>query len=169
MDSEEKVVVPQNEQDQELELNLDSGEDIEAIKTQLAEANKKLEQFNNVVARAKAAEAKLKTQTEAPQINNNSLSEESVDVKILESQGTTEEAITYLKKLAKVNGTSVLAAQQDEIYKTWKSNKDAEVKAQKAQLGASRGSGQGKVEKSTTTPHLSDEEHKELWLKSQGR
>ena len=135
------------------------------------EAQKKLEQFPNVVARAKKAEEELKKfkSSEATHITNDSLTEESVDVKILESQGVEAEAIAYLKKLAKVNGTPILAAQQDEIYKTWKSHKEAEMKAEKARLGASKGSGGSRTEKSTTTAGLTEAEHKELWLKSQGR
>lgn len=166
MEKEEEVVDATISTEEEIDT-----EDVEALKTQLAEA---LEAKRQLTARAKHVEAenktlKSKTVDTTQTINNSSLTEESVDVKILESQGMDEETIAYLKKLSKVNGTSILAAQSDDLFKSWKSNKEEQAKAEKARVGASRGSGSAKVEKAFTSAGLSDEDHKALWLKSQGR
>lgn len=176
-DKDTDVVVINTNDEPEIDLELDGTEDAEALKVKLEEATKKLEQFPNIIARAKKAEAELKELKGAPapkadatqNTNNNSLTEESVDVKILVSQGVDQESIEMLKKLAKVNGTSVLAAKEDPIYATYLVNKEAQSKSEKARLGASKGSGGGRVEKSSTTPNLSEADHKEIWRKSQGR
>lgn len=122
-------------------------------------------QFNQVLARAKRAEDEAKRLKNSPvNINKtNSLSPEEVDVKILQSQGYTEELITDLKAVAKARGKSLFAATQDSIFLAIKAEKEAEIKAQKVKLGASKGSGSTRKEKTTVTPNLSDEEHKQLW------
>jgi len=128
------------------------------------------QEFKDVLARAKKAEAELKTlkvkKAPAPQEINNALSAEDVDKKILQSQGVSEDLIEKLERIAQINGTSVLAAQSDPIYIAMKQQKEAEEKNAKASLGASKGSGQVKGRKTTATPNLKDEEHKELWRKA---
>ena len=167
MENEEKVVdATESTEVLELENELGDTEDIEAIKKELADA---LEAKRQLTARAKTAEAKLKEKPEPTQINNNGLSADDVDVKILQSQGLDEDAIKYLKKLAQVNGTSIIAAQSDELFEAYKTKKETEEKTKKASLGASRGSGQAKKEASMTTPGLSDADHKALWNKQNGR
>lgn len=108
------------------------------------------------------AEKKAKP-SEAPPLAPNALSADDVDVKILQSQGADEATIEYLKKIAKVNGTSVLAAQSDDLFVAFKEKKEREDKAQKASIGASQGSGSSQKGKTVSTPGLSAEEHKELW------
>lgn len=158
-----------------LEEETTEEEGVTLSKEEHEELLKKAEQFPNVVARAKKAEEeakKLRSKTvteESSTINKTALSEENVDVKILQSQGMDEEAIEYLKKLAKVNETSLLAAQHDELFVSYKSQKEAKEKAEKATLGASRGSGQMKKGKNFSTPGLSDADHKEMWRKAEGK
>lgn len=63
MDNDKKPQEGTNPEELELEINLDpidGTEDAEALKTKFEEAQKKLEQFNNVVARAKKAEEEAK-------------------------------------------------------------------------------------------------------------
>jgi len=100
--------------------------------------------------------------------NKEALSADEVDVKILQSQGTDEEHIEYLKKLASLNQTSVLAAQTDPIYITFKEQKQAEKKSKEASLGASTGSGSVKKGKGLSSTGLTEAEHKELWKKQNG-
>lgn len=128
-------------------------------------------QFNQVLARAKRAEDEAKRLKASPvNINKtNSLSPEEVDVKILQSQGYTDELITELKAVAKARGKSLFASTQDSIFIAIKAEKEAELKAQKAKLGASRGSSSVRKEKSVTSPNLSDEEHKQLWRESRDK
>ncbi len=127
------------------------------------------DEFKQVLARAKIAEAKLKQKPVESITKQDSLSAEEVDVKILQSQGYSDELITDLKAVAKARGKSLLASTQDSIFLAIKNEKEAEAKAQKAKLGASRGSGQQKKEKSIATPNLSDEEHKELWKQARDK
>lgn len=171
MDEESNVAVDTGT-DEEVVLDETTDiEDVDAIKQKVAEAE---EAKRQLTARAHKAEAELKAlkakQAEASQnINTNTLDADTVDVKILQSQGVSDELIDQLKKLAKVNGTSILAAQSDPIFQMIKEKKDADDKKAKASLGASRGSGSPTVKKGFTTPDLSKEDHKELWLRSQGR
>jgi hypothetical protein len=122
------------------------------------------EEFKQVLARAKAAEGKLRNLSPQKNITNqNSLSSEEVDVKILQSQGYTEDLITELKAVAKARGKSLFAATQDSIFIAIKAEKEATARAQSARLGASKGSSTVRKEKTTTTPGLTEEEHKQIW------
>lgn len=169
---EESTVTVDTDTDEEVVLDeTTDGEDIDALRQKATEAE---EAKRQLTARAHKAEAELKAikakQAEAPQSNiNNGLDSDAVDVKILQSQGMSEYLITELKALAKVRGTSILATQLDPIFVTIKEKSEQEEKAKKASLPASRGSGSPTAKKSFNTPGLTDEEHKELWLKSQGR
>lgn len=130
-------------------------------------------QLNQAVARAHKAENEVKTlkgkpasapgAESKPQINNPSLSEEDVDVKILISQGMDPNLVTDLKALAKARGKSVMETKNDPVFIAMKNQKEVETKAQKAKLGASQGSGGVRKEKSINTPGLSDTDHKAMW------
>ena len=173
MSENDKEVLEATNSNEEIDLETEQSndiEDVEALKRQIEEKDTFARQ---AVARAKKAEADLKALKEkageATQITNNAPSEETIDVKILQSQGLDDEAISYLKKIAQVNGTTLIEAKKDELYKAFEEKREREEKAKKASLGASRGSGAIRKEKSITSPGLSDEEHKELWRKSLGR
>jgi len=127
------------------------------------------EEFRQVLARAKKAEDKLRQSSTVNINKTNTLSAEEVDVKILQSQGYTDELITELKAVAKARGKSLFASTQDSIFLAIKNEKEAEANKQKAKLGASRGSGTVRKEKTTTTANLSDEDHKQLWKDMMGR
>lgn len=154
------------------ELDLEVQDDVEDVETIKAELEKERQARVELTARAKRAEAEakaLKAKAEAPQKINNTLPvEEVMDVKILQSQGVDEEQIAFLKDLAKVKGTSLLAAQHDNLYKLYKAEDEAKRKSQEASLPASRGSGQVKRSENFNTPSLSDEKHKELWKQKVG-
>lgn len=121
-------------------------------------------QFNQVLARAKKAEDALKKQPKENITNKqNSLSEEEVEVKILKSQGMTDDLIKDLKAVAKARGKSLIDSVNDSIFVAIKNEKEADGKAKKAKLGASKGSGIAKKEKDVNSVGLSDEDHKELW------
>lgn len=159
-----------SDEELDLELELDNTEDVEDLKLKLEEAREANRKIN---ARAKIAEAKLKekesqptqtTEQKATQpISNPVLTAEDVEVRILKAQGVSNDEIVYLKKLAAVNGTSIIEAQSDELFSAFKSKKEEQEKSEKSKLGASRGSSSVKREKDYSTPGLSDEEHKEIW------
>ena len=159
-----------SDEELDLELELDNTEDVEDLKLKLEEAREANRKIN---ARAKIAEAKLKekesqptqtTEQKATQpISNPVLTAEDVEVRILKAQGVSNDEIVYLKKLAAVNGTSIIGAQSDELFSAFKSKKEEQEKSEKSKLGASRGSSSVKREKDYSTPGLTDEEHKEIW------
>ncbi len=168
--SEETQVVETTNSNEELDLEttLDGNEDAEALKAQLEDARKKLEQFGNVVARAKKAEAELKAIKEPKETKaepQTGFSQQDLEVTILKSQGMDDEALAYLKKVATVNGTSLIDAKKDDLFKAFVEKQEAEEKAKKASLGASRGSGKKEPVKTTG---LSRDEHRERWEKQTG-
>lgn len=122
-------------------------------------------QFNQVLARAKKAEEALKKATPATNITkSSSVSSEEIDAKILKVQkGYSDDLINELKAVAKARGTTILNADNDPIFQAIKSEHEGRAKAEKAKLGASRGSGSVKREKSFDSPDLTDEEHRQLW------
>ena len=170
MDDESNVAVDTGT-DEEIVLDetINDTEDVDAVRARLTDAE---EAKRQLTARAHKAEAELKKlkEAKAPQekIINNGLDADSVDVKILQSQGVSEDLIEQLKKLAKVSGTSILAAQSDPIFQVMKERKEAEDKKAKASVGASRGSGSPTVKKDFNSPGLTEAEHKELWKKRNG-
>lgn len=165
-DNEVLETINSNEEEN-LETEIDNDtDDVEALKEAL-EREKIAKQ--QILARAKKAEALLKENKDKPSLNNNVLTSEDVETKILKAQGLPDDEINYLKKLAKLNETSIIEAQSDEIFKSFKANKEATEKQANAKLGASRGSGSVKKEKTFATKGLSDQDHKEMWRQSQGR
>ena len=159
-------------EDTELELEeiLDDDEDIEEVKAKAERANTFARQ---AVARAKKAEAELKAlkgepkEAKAPQVTNG-LDDDTVERKILKSQGVSEELLDELSALAKVRGKSLLDTLDDPIYLKIKESKEEEAKEKKAKLPSSKGAGTVKSKKDTTTSNLTEEEHKALWRESMG-
>lgn len=105
-----------------------------------------------------------KPQSEAPQKAPQQLGVEEV---VLLANGMPEDLLAKLKVIAQVNGSSLIKAQQDPVFKGIKENFEKDLKQKEASLPASRGSGTVKPKKDLTTPGLSREEHMAL-LKSQG-
>lgn len=127
-------------------------------------------QLQQAVARAKKAEAELKALKEKPSasITKQALSEEDVDLKILISQGMDPALSNDLKIIAKLRGIKVIEAKNDPVFVAMESQKAAEAKAQKAKLGASKGSSQVRKERTINSPGISDTDHKELWKQQNG-
>lgn len=159
-------VVEQEEQTSEEEVNLENEEQ----ETQDDTITLTKSEFNKLKRKAIAYDSKKEeVKSEPPKVvkqnPQSANSEELIDIKVLKSIGTPDDEIEYLKKIAKVNGTSLIDAKQDDLYKAYVSKKQEEEKAQKAALGASRGAGKKEVQKTTG---LTQEEHKELWKKATG-
>ena len=81
---------------------------------------------------------------------------------VLLATGMNEELLESLKKVAQVTGTSLIKAQNDPIFVAVKEKFEREKKSSSASLGASRGSGSVKAQKSLSTPGLTREEHMKL-------
>lgn len=99
----------------------------------------------------------------------NSLSEQDIEAKILRAKGVDNQLIEEMKALAAVRQKSLLEMENDPIIIAMKEAKEAEAKAKAARLGASRGSTTVKATKSTTTPGLSDEDHKAMWREANSK
>ena len=160
MDNETRVASTTTEGDGELEIVLDD--------------TVSKEQYNQVFARAKKAEAELKelkkTPAEAPQTtNNNPLTPDEIDARVLRLQGMDTDVLEALKKVAKINGTSLIEAQTDSVFVAMKSKIEAEKVSEQAKLGASKGSGTQRKQKTFNTQGLTDAEHKDMWRQAQGK
>lgn len=172
MSDQDNEVLEATISNEELELDTELGdtEDVEMLREQI-ERQKIANQ--QILARAKKAEAENKSlkgakSDQSTQTTINNLSSEDIEVTILKAQKVSEDEITYLKKLAKLNGTSIIEAQSDEIFTAFKAKKEATEKSERAKLGASRGSGSIKKEKEINTPGLTDQDHKDLWRQRNG-
>ena len=123
-------------------------------------------QFNQVLARAKRAEAdvkKLKSTKPAETITQTPMSEDVMDSRILKSQGMSDELLSELKVVAKLRGKTMIECQEDPIFVAIKEA------AKKVKLPASRGSVPVKKVKDFNTSNLSDAEHKAMWKEAQGK
>lgn len=172
---EEVVGTITPDEEPELDLELEDTEDVEVLKEQL---EKEREARRQLTARAKKAETENKelktkisepvkpTQTETS--INNPLTPAAIDERVLKAQGMDDELLDKLKKVAQVTGKTLIEAQSDELFVAFKDKFEERVKADKAKLGASRGSSSVRKEKTFSTPGLSSTEHKEMWRKSQG-
>ncbi len=125
----------------------------------LQETNKKL------YARLKVAEAKLKTAPKVIQpikkeLNSNSENYLTREEAILIAKGEDEVSLAKLKAIAKGSNVSLLEAQKDEMFIAWKDKQEVENKKSKGKLGASKGSGSQRPEKSVA--EMTPEEHRKF-------
>lgn len=153
---------------EELELTLEDSEP-EVDVNKLQETNKKL------YARLKNAEAKLKEKGDATkpvqatkQNINNKKDEQYLtrEEAILIAKGFEDSELAKLKAIAKGSGCSLLDATKDEMFVVWKEKQVEENKKAKSNLGASRGSGSVRPEKSVS--EMSREEHEAFVRKQFG-
>lgn len=130
----------------------------------LQESNKRL------FERAKKAETDLKAfkqgnsqaQTQKPAQQTSSSSTVDVDERVLKAQGMAPELLKQLKDIATLRSTTLLDAQSDPLFVAVKSQFEKDQKHKAASVGASRGSGAVKVQKTLSTPGLTREEHMAL-------
>lgn len=118
--------------------------------------------------RAKKAEAEAKALRGSAPVPPSPVSPQlNVEETVLLANGMPEELLTKLKAVAKVNGiSSLLKAQADPIFVAVKEKYDQDKKSKDASLGASRGSGSVKAQKSFTSPGLTREEHRKMVIES---
>jgi len=130
---------------------------------QLQATNKRL------FERAKKAEAELKaskanSNTPAKTTSPASSIEETVILDKWAERGVpnAEMLMEQLKKVASLNGISILKAQTDTLFVAVKEKFEKEQKQKDSFLPVSRGSGAVKAKKSFNTPGLSRDEHKKM-------
>lgn len=161
-----------SDEELELESNLDDNEDVEALRSEL---EREREARKQLTARAKKAEEQLRAKVSQPETpveqksTQSSLTADDIDMRVLKVQGMSDEVIEKLSKIAKFNGVSLFEAQSDDLFVAWKEKHEADKRAEKARMGASRGSSSVRKEKTITSPGLTDSEHKDLWRQSLGK
>lgn len=151
------------------EVETKEGEEETTIDETVApEANASNEEDELAKARAEAAkyrrlfEKGQKKPTAAPAASTTQSSQASpldVDERILKSQGVSPELMVQLKRIAAVEGVSLLDAQASPIFVAVKEKFEKDKKLKEASVGASRGSGSVKPKKTANTPGLTREEH----------
>jgi hypothetical protein len=160
IESDEVVIAEESEETTE-----DGTEDVVTLTREEHEVLlKKANAVPNILARAKKAEEKAK-EVRRPEVQS-SPSSPDIDERILKANGMPDELLKDLKAIAQVRGNTLLDAVKDPLFVTLKESYEKEQKVKSASLGASRGSGEAKPKKDATTPGLSREEHKEIYLKS---
>ena len=168
MSDENKEILAAEEQD------VDTSVDSETNDT-LNEEEISTEAYANQKRRAEKAEAKLKELKDTIGEKTEEKTEEKAQTgltreeAILFAQGLSEAEINHASKIAKVDGTSLTEAVGGDFFKTWKKSNEDKVRSEKAQLGTSKGSPKVEGKKDFNTPNLSKDDHKELFMKSQGR
>ena len=110
--------------------------------------------------RKKAEEKKLAPQVETPQVSNDYLTREEG---ILLAQGYDQDDLDNLRRLA--GNKKLTEVIEDPLFVAYQSQKKAKQRASKAQLGASTSS---ILKTSKPIEEMTQEEHKDLWLKTMG-
>lgn len=150
-----------------LDATTEAAEDIEITldgDSSEIDVNKVIEQNKKLFARAKKAEELLKqtkaqdSQPKKVNINNKEKDYLTREEAILIAKGLDESALDNLKVIAKGKGISLLEAQKDPMFEAFNAKLEEANKQKKAQLGASKGSGLQRPEKSVA--EMTPEEHK---------
>jgi hypothetical protein len=132
------------------------------LKTKNAQLFERLQKAKGLVKQPDGTWAKPAVTAPAPKPAETAPTGLTREEGILFSKGFDEAEVEHAQKVATLQGVKLTEAIKDPLFTTWKSNKDADVKKQQAQLGTSKGA-RTTVKKSLDTPGLSDEDHKELF------
>lgn len=158
---------PKNE---ELETELDS-EQIETEEgdsdsdelTRLRSENKKLAE---IIKRRKERDEKTSTSTNSPtQPITNDTKFLTREEAILVASGFSNEDLDYLNVVAKGTNLGINEAKEHPLFQAYMQRIEAEKKAKRAKLGASKGSS---VTKPVSMAGLTAEDHKKLWAEKLG-
>jgi predicted RNase H-like HicB family nuclease len=152
---EETIVVQDEEQVDTVEVEEvdESAETIETEEEALAKAQAEAAKYRRLFEKSQKKPAE-QTKPQATPAN--------VEEVVLLANGMDETLMEQLKKVAAINNTSLLKAQNDPIFVAVKEKFEREKKSSSASLGASRGSGAVKAQKGLNTPGLTREEHMRL-------
>lgn len=150
----------QEETSEEVEQSTDETAEVEQSVDWEAEAKK----WKAIAERTK----KKKTEARADLTTPDAPPTESVDERILKSQGMSDQLLKELKRVARFNEVDLITAQNDPMFLAIKNKYEQEERDKAAALGASKGSGAGKSRKDFSTSGLSSEDHKALWKQKMG-
>ena len=154
-------VIISDEENETQETQESGDEETTDLAGELEKAKKAISQLT---ARAKRAEdevkkSKVSGDTKAQPNLNNILSREEA---VLIARGYDDESLNQIQVIAKGKGISMLEAEKDALFVSYKEKKESEAKAEKAKLGASKGSGQ-KESKPGFKNFETLSDHKKLW------
>lgn len=163
--SEENKEELETSQNQDLEKNQEEKIQEDEFQNNPPESSDELsDRERQFLARAKKAEAKLKEKKEAkPSKKTNTESSLSREEAILYAKGYTDDEVSLANKLSKLEDIGVLEAIEDSVFKTRHEDRLRKEQAEKAELGASKGSGHAKSDK--PIGQMNKDEHKEFFNK----
>lgn len=112
--------------------------------------------------RAEKLEAELKElKAKSNETPTSGLSREEA---MLIAKGYSDDELSYVSKVATLEGVSLLEAVNTDLFQTWKVGKDQKKKEQEAKLRASRSAGsKAGEEKTMTSPGLSSQEFRKMY------
>lgn len=156
---------PKNDEqllDEELDIEQSDSEDSvdEDEVAKLRSENKKLIE---IIKRRKEREQSSDSKPKQTINNTQGLSR---DEAILIASGFTTDDLDYLNVVAKGTGLSVNEAKEHPIFEAYLEKINAEKKAKRAKLGASKGSS---INKPVVLAGLTPEEHKKIWAEKMGQ
>jgi hypothetical protein len=138
MEKENDIILDEEVLEEELE---DETEEVEEDDSTDWKAIAEAEKQRRIKAEQAIAKAKAKKpEKEKTYTKDMNLQEHAIEKTVLRSQGSSKEEIETLEKIAQLNGSSLIDAKEDPIFKAWKEAQDKEVEMQKASLPASKGS-----------------------------
>jgi hypothetical protein len=139
-------------------------EDYIAVKAQLEKETKDKEKFQRLFDNARKATKTLKDNT------NNNPPNQPIDKEelILYARNFEESDIEIARKVAQVEGISLIEASKSDLFRMMKERQDLKLKSEKAQIPPSRGSSRYQAPKSFENA-TTEEEHRELFNKTMGK
>lgn len=155
MENEENLDFELEEQTEETTEEVVVDEKDKELEEAKAEAAKYRRLFEKSQQKPKP---EVKTTVEAPQ--NASV---NVEETVLLANGMDENLLEQLKKVATIQGVSLIKAQADPIFVAIKDKFEKDLKEKSASLNVSRGSGAVKPKKDFKTPGLTEAERKEMF------
>lgn len=136
-------------------------------KLRAEKAEKEKRELEAELARLKGAKPEVKENTQTPNITNTP--DESYLISLFGSKGLSyDEVTTYLekaKKIAQIENIPLGKAVETDFFRTFDKTYQEQKKAEKASMGASKGSGNSVPKKDFNTPGLSDKEFNEMLKK----
>lgn len=166
--NEETIEAVEETADDVVDTN-DTPEELSDVETELAQARAEAKK-----ATAEAAKFRRlfeKSKKTSPQVStiNKSPDTTTIEETVLKAQGLDAELLKELKAVASVRKIGLIEAQNDPVFQAIKSEKEKAERAEKARLGASKGSKTTTERKTISSSGLTDEEHKALFYERLGR
>lgn len=155
-----EIVDSTNDENENEATDVDTTNEASGGFDRIAEQNKKL------YARAKKAEEEvkeLKNKLSDYKPNNNSQEANSLtrEEAILFAQGLSDQDVSLLSKISKVEGISLLEAKDSDVFKLHQEAQAKKKREEEASLRATKGSN---ITKNIDISNMDRDAHKKLWL-----